>query len=74
MWNWIRGWFRPSVDNILSSFTKSLSKLEAATEHHESEANAKTAQANLLKAQVAGHRLEADRALNVANKIKDLIT
>lgn len=64
---------KPTVNSALKGFRKTIDKLRLVAIRETEEADAKTAQINELRTQVAGHDAEAHRAVNIADKLAALL-
>ncbi len=62
-----------SVENALKGLNAAIRKLEKAQRQHSELAARKVAQATALRLQTEQHDREAENALRVANKIKELV-
>jgi hypothetical protein len=61
------------VDGIVSSFRRTISKLEKATEHHLEHAILQGRFAKAATELQKDHQAEADRAVAIRRKLEDLI-
>lgn len=69
----IRQIFRPTTDLVLSDFAKLETKLARVMDQQNAKCAKATAQAAALQAQAAVATDEANRALRVSTKIKELL-
>jgi hypothetical protein len=66
--------FSKSVDSIVSNIAKQIDALHDAATRHVNEMAAHNAKADVLRARSKEHEKEAFRAMNVRDKLKDLIS
>lgn len=65
--------FRPSIDKVISQFTRASEKLRELATHHDNESARKSKLAEALIDEAQTHDDEFDRAHLIANKLDSLV-